>query len=101
MIPKKLIITGFWLILIDWSINKGLDLGHSPFNHAKFSFCSYLYLLSPCPYLYFHDKMVYNSGHIQKNFLSSVLMLLMTSQLSKLITYENLNIPKTEYEFSN
>ena len=44
------------------------------------------------PCLYFHDKMIHNPGYIEKFTPPSVFMLIMASQLPKLMEYEILYI---------
>ena len=92
MMPKKLIKIGFRSILISLWIKKGLDLWPSLPNHAKVSLKVMAIPIFVIPCLYFHDKMIHNPGYIEKFTPPSVFMLIMASQLPKLMEYEILYI---------
>ena len=92
MMPKKLIKIGFRSILISLWIKKGLDLWPSLPNHVKVSLKVMAIPIFVIPCLYFHDKMIHNPGYIEKFTPPSVFMLIMASQLPKLMEYEILYI---------
>ena len=74
----------FLISFMDWLIQKGLNLGSSPPNHAKTSLKILSTPISVITYLYYDDKIICDSEYIKKFTLPNMLMLIMISQLSKL-----------------
>ena len=77
------------------------ELKRPKFRTQTFKTCNIvLENVSICQLTKFYDEMIHDSRHNQIYIIPRVLILTMTSRLSKLLEYEKLNIYRMEYGFS-